>query len=540
MSLESGLSNLLFYCIQTGFLILVGALLVWIFRLREPSVLHLYWRLLLVVCLLLLFQPEAKSSLPELVSVPLIEEAGLATAPQATASAGRRLNFYPWLGGVLVAGVLLRLIWLGIGFYRLHRLRRTSRVMTVEPHLQVLRDEMEVVPQFRVSAKIGGPVTFGWLRPVIVLPEFFAGMDRGMQRAVVCHELLHVKRRDWTWNTLEEMARTLFWFHPAFHWIIGRIQLTREQVVDRKSVTLLGSNKAYLQSLLETARRGVAVPSVPAPLFLAECQLSRRVELLLQEVEMSKTKSNASVSVCFVLVGLAGWWCLSVFPTVGYASPQLVREGPAVEESTRNEVASRVQAGRLSHRVSPKYPAAARISGVEGIVHLSVLIGEGGEVQGMDVLEGDAGSQRAAVERVKVHRAVPVALHGEAVVDILQGETALESSAMEAVRHWRWEPGLRDGNPVPARTTVSVQFQLYPNSRVSGLLLRVDADGGLWDQVARLDGDRLMHRAREAGGAVVIRPDRDVPGSFVMDAVQLLKRSGIDRVFVLSRGPIEF
>ena len=47
-----------------------------------------------------------------------------------------------------------------------------------------------------------------------------------MQSAVACHELLHVNRRDWVWNTLEELVRTFFWFHPGIHWLIARIQLT--------------------------------------------------------------------------------------------------------------------------------------------------------------------------------------------------------------------------------------------------------------------------------------------------------------------------
>jgi len=49
----------------------------------------------------------------------------------------------------------------------------------------------------------------------------------------VCHELVHVRRGDWIDEVFEEGVRTLFWFHPAVRWLIGRIQLDREQVVDR-------------------------------------------------------------------------------------------------------------------------------------------------------------------------------------------------------------------------------------------------------------------------------------------------------------------
>ena len=69
MSLELSLSNLWFYSLQTGILILVGGLLAWISRLREPGGLHLYWRLLLAGCLVLAFQPGIPESSPDPVGV---------------------------------------------------------------------------------------------------------------------------------------------------------------------------------------------------------------------------------------------------------------------------------------------------------------------------------------------------------------------------------------------------------------------------------------------------------------------------------------
>jgi len=42
-----------------------------------------------------------------------------------------------------------------------------------------------------------------------------------------------VRRGDWIDEVFEEGVRTLFWIHPAVRWLIGRIQLNREQVVDR-------------------------------------------------------------------------------------------------------------------------------------------------------------------------------------------------------------------------------------------------------------------------------------------------------------------
>ena len=84
------LSNLWFYSLQTGILILVGGLLAWIFRLREPGGLYLYWRLLLAGCLILAFQPGVPESLPDPDPLPSLGESVLPTAQAANRGPPRR------------------------------------------------------------------------------------------------------------------------------------------------------------------------------------------------------------------------------------------------------------------------------------------------------------------------------------------------------------------------------------------------------------------------------------------------------------------
>jgi TonB family protein len=37
----------------------------------------------------------------------------------------------------------------------------------------------------------------------------------------------------------------------------------------------------------------------------------------------------------------------------------------------------------------------------------------------------------------------------------------LDEKAIEAVRLWRFEPGLKDGKPVPVEVSIEVNFRLY-------------------------------------------------------------------------------
>lgn len=428
MSLELSLSNLWFYSLQTGILILAAGLLIRFFRLREPRNLYLFWRILLAVCLLLVFQPGVTEPLPDPVPAPLAEEPMLPVSTVTVSETDQAADVFPMLVVLLVSGVILRLIWLGAGFYRLRRLRRRTRRLVLPPHLQPLTGEMRVSARFRVSAEVAGPTTFGWFRPVIIFPDSFAELDPAMQKAVACHELLHVKRRDWVWNTFEELVRTVFWFHPGFYWLIGRIQLTREQVVDEQAVGLLGSRKTYLHSLVEIARWKTSTASVPAPLFLRECQFSRRVRHLLhfREVCMSKTKSTVFWSFCVALLLATGWWSLAELPLTATPSARMPQEEPATGEPVR--VGSRVMADKLVHQVDPEIPGHPGSFRPLDQFILSIVIDRNGVVQRVEVLQGD------------------------------DDHPPSNSAVQDAVKQWRYEPFLLDGNPTPVRTTVFLRL----------------------------------------------------------------------------------
>lgn len=508
MSLELWMSNLWFYSLQTGILILAGGLLPWVFRLRAPGILHLYWRLLMVACLLFVFQPLAPISVPEPISVPLVEELVGTANPSPGVQDSASGNPYTWLSGLLVTGVLLRLIWLGVGFHRLNRLQRRTMRQSLPPHLHALEEELGVSAEYRVSGEVAGPVTFGWLRPVIILPKSFGQLEQGMQRAVVCHELLHVKRRDWLWNTVDELVRSLFWFHPAFHWLVRRIQLTREQVVDERVVHLLGSRRTYLHSLVEIAKRATHTFSLPAPLFLQECQLRNRVRLLLQFSgrRRSKKKTALSLACCLGSLVFAGWWSLSAFPLSRPPVARLQQVEPAEEERTPVSVEGHVMARKLLHRDDPEYPPVAKVAGVEGVVFLRVLIDRGGAMQ---------------------------------EAEVVQGHPALRNAALEALKSWRWDPIRIDGEAVQASTTVAFNFVLKPGAREPRFGIWIDASGNLWDGERELDVELIVQRAKNFGNAVVIRPGPDVPRTLLLDTVEHLKQSGIEHVYVPS-GAMEF
>jgi periplasmic protein TonB len=93
----------------------------------------------------------------------------------------------------------------------------------------------------------------------------------------------------------------------------------------------------------------------------------------------------------------------------------------------RVTVGGNVQAARLVNRVQPLYPPLARQTRISGTVKLHAIIGKNG-----------------AVEQLQV----------------VSGHPLLVQSALDAVRQWRYQPTLLNGDPVEVDTEIDVIFSL--------------------------------------------------------------------------------
>lgn len=440
--------NLFDYSLQVMLLITAGSLLAAVFRLREPRVRLACRQTLLACCLLLpLVQPWR-----EPVATPASDFT--LAAPVAAVGNGLDESWGTVAAFVLGGGAVFHLLWLGAGIIRLRRLKKSARRFDAREERVPVLTTGNVAPQFLVTSLVDGPVTFGWFQPVILLPESFAETHPGTQSAVLTHELVHVERRDWLWTAAEEIIRSLLWFHPAVRWLISRIQLAREQVVDREVVNRTGDREAYLRALVEItkARAAPAFPAVPA--FLRRWHLKARVQTLLEEVSMTKSRMVVSLAAAAVLLTAVGVLAVSYFPLhtdsqqardlergEDGASPRHFRDLDerqrrnileGLEGRTRQgnleRVGNGVSAPRLLNKVEPVYSEEAREAKVQGTAVLEMEVWPDGKAHNIRVVRG-LGS-------------------------------GLDEQAVKAIEQWEFEPGIKGGEPVRVAATVEMNFRM--------------------------------------------------------------------------------
>jgi TonB family protein len=383
-------SNFTAWTAQIAIVVAIGALAA--LSLSPGRARLVFWQVLLAAVLLLpALQPWHRPVTdPATVVTVTSTTAAYTVAPQSSRSFVWRNDYVLYL---ILAGAALRWLWIMVGFVRLRHHRLAARPLATPP---VPFENLAV--RWYVSDTISGPVTFGWLRPAILLPSRVCKLPADLREAIACHELIHVRRADWLFVLAEEAIRGLFWFHPAVWFALSQIQLAREQTVDAEVVSVMSNRERYLDALVAVAAHRLYPDVAPAPLFLKKRQLAVRVAAVLKETRMSKPRLIANfTTVCsaaLVAARLAVWF----FPMQsavelnaqsiqsGIVTAQRVMDGPGIE----------VEAGApLMHRTGVFRPESVTTTGT---VMLDLSLSTKGEVTDARVVSGPDELRKYAIQ----------------------------------------------------------------------------------------------------------------------------------------------
>jgi TonB family protein len=374
-------NNFIAYCLQVGLLIGAVGWIPSVLRMRSAKARLLFWHALLAACLLIpLVQPWRSEAITATVQV----STG-ATVLVAPAAARRSWHISPGeiALAVLMVGCIARLGLLATGFWRLRRYRRNSIPLEPAPAWAVEAD-------LRLSSEIASPVTFGLWKPVVLLPANFPEFDRGLQDAILCHEILHVRRRDWLAMLAEELVRAGLWFHPAIWWLLGEIQLAREQTVDSAVIDMTKAREQYVDALLTVAGAALQLDLAPAPLFLRKRHLKLRVVSILKEKRMSKTRTVSTLAAGLAILSGACWFVTAAFPL--WAAPQAVTDAAGVSVDA--------EGAHFMHRAPIMYPREAQMAGTEGTVLAQVKVDTDGNVSDATILSGPEQLRKPVLQSV--------------------------------------------------------------------------------------------------------------------------------------------
>ncbi|MCB9847627.1 MAG: hypothetical protein H6814_04360 [Phycisphaeraceae bacterium] len=230
-----------------------------------------------------------------------------------------RMPAWLWITGVVaVVAVAASRLWLACRLFKSAAPAPDSVRSLVEESAQELG--LRRAPRsLMVSDRVSPMVWCGW-RTTLVLPgALWSELDESGRRAVVQHELAHIRRRDHWVRWAEMLVATLYWWHPVVWWARRRVREEADLACDVWVTALMpGVRAPYARALLMTKQYvsagGAGVPLVGiGAVSPGAKRFSRRITMVMT-TRMNPRTSIVGVALAAMLVAggvysAPGWAC---------------------------------------------------------------------------------------------------------------------------------------------------------------------------------------------------------------------------------------
>ena len=188
-----------------------------------------------------------------------------------------------------VTGCLMLMARLVVGHVRARRLVGESRAVADGEALGALAElcaEAGVRREvgLRVSSSVGAPVLYGVRRPTILLPEdWVETLAADDLRALLAHEVAHVRRGDCLANLVQRIVEIPLFFHPGAWLATRQVTLAREELADGWVLARGVEASSYARSLAAVADRAqVRLGAASVGVAEGRSTLLRRVEAIMR------------------------------------------------------------------------------------------------------------------------------------------------------------------------------------------------------------------------------------------------------------------
>ena len=297
-----------------------------------------------------------------------------AETPPASAgtSVGRRSPL-AGMSGISIAAAIWAAVLLVIASslaysaFVVRRIVRQAKPLNSEDWLTPLwevadRLGLDEAPRLLRSDEAKMPFACGVLNPTIVLSAECDSWSLDRRRAVLLHELAHVRRHDLIGHTLGRLACAVYWFHPLVWTAAKRLRSESERACDDLALACGTRATDYAEHLLEivTSVRRDATPSVALAMARRKEFEGRMLAILDPELRHSSPSRSqsaaliASLALISLVVGAAAP-ARRLAPEV--ASQVAERQAANPDSATRAaDSAARRKAATPREGRQPEYP----------------------------------------------------------------------------------------------------------------------------------------------------------------------------------------
>jgi beta-lactamase regulating signal transducer with metallopeptidase domain len=192
-----------------------------------------------------------------------------------------------WTGS---AGLLTAYAFLTL---RLKRAARTWRAAQIDGQQVWITDSL-------------GPAVYGFIKPIVLFPEWLLQADSKERTAALAHEQSHLEARDPALLLLGLLLVTLFPWNLPLWWQLRRLRFAIEVDCDARVLTRGMTPRDYGNALLAIGERGIAAPLGAVALTEPASQLLRRIQIMTTQIaKPGRTAMLAAIVAAAVCIGVA-------------------------------------------------------------------------------------------------------------------------------------------------------------------------------------------------------------------------------------------
>lgn len=238
--------------------------------------------------------------------IPTFENAAAESIPDTPGSILMKEHLWGviWLSAALA--LFIRKVY---GYFRFIRaVKKENKAVTAGQAPAILKEaaeEMGVVTHIQLCTNpfILAPMLIGASHPVIILPETIHEADLTY---IFRHELTHLRRRDFLYKWLTELAVCLHWFNPVVYWVRRQINLYCEFSCDEAVISCLdcAERQRYGETLLNsiTVSNRPQTHTVPLSLSGDGKLIKERLRAIMTYRHKSKAMVFTAASCAFFLL----------------------------------------------------------------------------------------------------------------------------------------------------------------------------------------------------------------------------------------------
>jgi beta-lactamase regulating signal transducer with metallopeptidase domain len=240
---------------------------------------------------------------------------------------------------------------------------------------------LDEAPRLLRSEDAKMPFACGLFTPTIVLPAECDHWSLDRRRAVLLHELAHVRRHDLIGHTLGRVACAVYWFHPLVWKAAKQLRSESERACDDLALACGARATDYAEHLLDivTSVRGDATPSVALAMARRKEFEGRMLAILDPDLRHSSPnrKQSAmligSLALISIVVGAAAPAPRQASESSAAASPSALRADSTLSASAKSSSGAQRSSMQMdTETVATQYTVTNRAEHVSQSIAKSV------------------------------------------------------------------------------------------------------------------------------------------------------------------------